>query len=733
MGEGIESVPSPVENQEVSQGIQIPLDANMQKTLVNIVLSDFESAKQARDGKKYGRTAKGAELGFDEWIKELTDLYFGRREAKTIPWRFCSNRSLMIGMAIVETLMARLFPAVFNEEAVNWRPMSRSSEDRVKKLNKFMFWWVKVHCHLKDFFNEWTRIVIGYGDCVTESSLDVQLVDRAQGKQKIVRTRSDIIPKKDVYFQAGSRDIQRDPVILKTSYFYRELEQLEQEGRVMNIANASTPEIKTLKDVLPVIGAPTEGALQPDQVEEILNIKRRNTPVTCLKWYGAIDIDGDGIPEQLRVLVALDQRLYLGGVMLKDISYRGLRPIDVTQFIPRLDEPQGLMGLGVLEQVKELALEIDAIFNQMTDGNTLQVMRPGFYDPSGDLDAGALSIAPNKMSPVSNPTQNVYFPEINIPTEKLVSAITLVLEFIERVTAASAYVMGKESEIVGGSGTATRTQAIVGAANQRHAIPVDSLRRGVARILTQHLDLIQKSSADILLGLEGRIVGDEGDPLFAPNELSMDSFAGEYDAYLLPDESMGSKEMERQLGEMLYSVLTQNLIVATDPVKLYRATADFMLKPYGKDPEYYLGPPPEMAEALKPEEEHALILSGQLSKVKANILQNPLEHIMAHQKFLQSPTLAELPPVLAQQVTEFLTAHIQEHMMIMTMLTQLASKVKGQKGSNQGGTNAGGNGAQGRTTQGAQAIGPEPRMGSIQEPLARAGATQREGESRFPT
>ena len=55
----------------------------------------------------------------------------------------------------------------------------------------------------------------------------------------------------------------------------------------------------------------------------------------------------------------------------------------------------------------------------------------------------------------------MYFPNFDIPTERLINAIRLVLEFIERLTAASSYVMGKESEIVGGSGTATRTNAIL--------------------------------------------------------------------------------------------------------------------------------------------------------------------------------------------------------------------------------------------------------------------------------
>ena len=66
--------------------------------------------------------------------------------------------------------------------------------------------------------------------------------------------------------------------------------------------------------------------------------------------------------------------------------------MDFTGFLPRLDNPMGLDFLGVLEQVKELALEIDAIFNQMTDANSLSVTRPFFYDPSGDLDAPALEV-----------------------------------------------------------------------------------------------------------------------------------------------------------------------------------------------------------------------------------------------------------------------------------------------------------------------------------------------------
>ena len=606
-----------------------------------------------------------------------------------------------------------------------------------------MFWWVQVRAKLREFFDRWVRVTIGYGETLVVSSWNVKLLDKGEMQQaasipgpdgqplpiepekvleRLETSRSDIIPIEDIFLQPGATDIQRDTVILRRKYLYRDLEDMEREGKLVNVTTPSEEGLKTLKDLMPVPAVQVEG-LAPEYLTELENIQRRNKPIECLEWYGGLDLDGDGFPEQHRLLIMPQHRIYLSGVALNALSSRGLRHLDFTSFMPRLDEPMSLRGLGVLEQVKELALEIDAIFNQLTDANSLSVLRPFFYDPSGDLDAGAITLHPNKGTPVSNPSQNIYFPQIDIPTERLLNAVKLVLEFIERLTAASAYIMGKESEIVGGSGTATRTQEIVQAAGQRHSIPVMRLREGAARIMTQHLDLVQTNFPP---GLETRVLGDRGELIFdQANPLTKEGIAGEFDAYLLPDESLGSREMERQLAQLLYTILTQNLIVASDPTKLYKVTAD-VLKAFGKDPEPYLGIAPDVKQTDRPEDENTLVLQGQFASVRASVLDNPIEHIMVHTSLLQDPGFLSLPPALQQQVSTFLQAHIQEHMQVMQMVLAAQQQKKG--GSNA----AQRNGAPGRGSGPTAPVGPEPGMGAPQSPMAQVRSTQRVGESQPP-
>ena len=726
--------------------LQLPLDAAHQKVAVQTILSDFTAAQQARESRDFGNDAKGGKYTFDSWLKELKALYYGHREPKTEPWKYCSNRSLMIAMAILETLHARLFGAIYNEELTRWRPGEVTDAPKAERIEKLMFWWIRVRSKLRDFFDRWTRYTLGMSFSVTETLWDVQLLDRGEtmptptipgaepappGRTLVPfeRTRSDLYPVEDVFLQAGASDIQRDPVILRMKLLYRDLEDMERDGQAINVSSPSDPMLKPLSELLPV-SLPNGEPLPEEELQELKRVRLRNQEVTVLKWYGGIDLDGDGHPEQVRMLISPDYQLYLGGVAVSSISARGVRPLDLTTMLPRFDEPHGLWGLGVLEQIRELALEIDAIFNQLTDANSLGIMRPGFYDPSGDLDAPALKLAPARMTAIPRPNENLFFPDLKIQTEQLLLAIRLVLEFIERLTAASAYILGKESEIVGGSGTATRTNAIVGAADQRHSVPLQRLRAGAARILTHHLDALQKN---IPPGLESRVLGEEGEPLFGMNELTEEGISGEFDAYLLPDESMGSKETERQLAQLLYATLTTNLIVATDPAKLWKVTAD-VLKAFGKDPVEYLGPEPEIAGAVSPDDEHTMVLQGDFAGLKATVTQNPLEHIVAHMAFLQDPAVAQLPIPLRQQITDVLMQHIQQH---MQLLQATLAAAKSQKGGGGGSSQGGENGAQskgvgGRSGSPAAPVGPEPGVGSVRSPLAQSQQVKKRGESGGP-
>lgn len=733
-----DSAPAEIANPQASP-LQIPVTPELEDTLVRIAQEDFDSAKQARDARDYGQTSKGENLDFDKWFKGLQDLYTGRRIPKTIPWKNCSNRSLMIAAAIMDMLHARLFAAIIQPDLLKFKPGGVEDFPKVERISKLMHWWFWVRSRMEATLDNWIKVVLGYGDVLTESAWkaiprdtgktqEIPITDETGNqidvlKQRVIElfesTASKIYLRSQFYLQKGSSDIQREPVILEETLLYRDLEEGEAQGKFMNVTNL-------LKEKLPFAKESIKN-MAPEEAERIRGIKLRNESVKILTWYGSYDADGDGFAEDVRIVISPEYQIYLGGIQMTNITKSGKRPLDFTKLESRIDCPTENFGMGILEKVKELAEEVDAIFNQMTDGNTLAILLPGFFDPSGDLDAASLSLAPNRLVPVSDPQRNVYFPQINVQTEKLLNAIRLVLEFIERLTAASSYVLGKESEVVGGSGTATRTNAIVGAANERFALPSKRLREGAGRIIQNHLDLLQ---LNIPPGLESRILGEDGQPLFTKDELSSLGITGEYDAYLLEDPSFGSSDMEKEVSSMLYSILMQNMIVATDPVKIYEVTAD-LIKAYGKEPEKYLGPKPDTDMIDSPEDENTLMIQGDFKRVRAMITENHVEHLRVHAQLEQSPTLAQIAlqaPELVNEIILFNRQHMMEHMQQLQAMQAMYSKFGGSSGQPGGGVGEGPGDQKG--SGGPQTPGGLGGMEQASGPLGNALDTQRKSQGQ---
>ena len=724
------------------KAVQIPVDEELADILVQVIKDDYDKAKEDRNSRNYTSTAKGEKLDFDAWMKSLNDLYTGEREAKTTPWKFCSNRSLRIGTAILEMLHSRLFSAVWNEDLTRWRPGEITDTPRVERIEKLMAWWIKVWSPMREFFDNWVKHTCGYGDTIAESCWEVEerdmgdveeipvtdemgqtlinqdgtpAIQKQKKLRRIEKTKTRILKKESVFLMKGSRDIQTDPVIIEEEILYKDLEEMEKRGQAINVTKELSKYI--------IIKQPANVS-DPIELEKVRRIKMRNIPVKVLRWYGHYDVDGSGYNDSVRMMVSEEHNIYLGGVRMKDITKSGKRPIEFTKYGSYLNHIDELFGEGVLDQVKELAEEIDAIFNQLTDANTLSVLRPGFYDPSGDLDAPVIQIAPNKMTPVTDPSRNVYFPPFEINTDRLINAIRLVMEYVERLTAASSYVMGRESEIVGGSGTATRTNAIMQSAEVRFSRPSERLKVSAAKIVTQVFDLIQ---LNIPPGMETRVLGEKGEMIFQNGELTEGGLAGEFDAYMLNDPTMGSKETERQIATMIYSLLLQNLLVGTDPIKIYKVTAD-LLKSYGKDPVEYLGPEPNLDDIDDPEDENTLMVQGDFNRVHANIAENHILHLQKHMELMQSPSLKLLQqttPNLVQQIVQYNQQHIQEHQMMLQAMMKLVQNAGGK----QGGINSGG--TTGENPSNPQSD-PNKGMENTGGPLAQALSTQKNGTSQLP-
>ncbi len=121
----------PDQPEKETNTVQLQLSEDMEKQLVQIIMEDWNASKTARNNKEYGIDSKGASNDFDKWLKSLRDLYNARREAKEIPWKYCSNRGLRISTSILDMIHARLLPAVISEDLVRWKPgESTDSKDR---------------------------------------------------------------------------------------------------------------------------------------------------------------------------------------------------------------------------------------------------------------------------------------------------------------------------------------------------------------------------------------------------------------------------------------------------------------------------------------------------------------------------------------------------------------------------------------------------------------------------
>jgi len=498
------------------------LPEETQKTLVAIVMEDYRNAVQAREKKEWGTDSLGKGIDFDTKYADLIDLYEG--EDKVRPESWMCGRSLKIAQAIVEMLVARLLPAVWNEDTIRWKPVEPTDKPRTERVNKIMNWVIRRWMKFERTVIEILRSCIMMGTIYVEPFWEVKKKDLDETEQipimgpdgqpmmgvdglamtiesRLLRVQEKpnvrLIPLTKVLTQPGCTDIQKEPLIKLEDFYFHELEALAKEGLAENVDGELKNEIDK------AIQSKFEAELEKAEKIADINAKRRVYPIEVAHWYGNFDADGDGFAEEIVVTVALKSETFLRAYKISKVSRKGERLVRKISFIDRIHK---LLGIGVLEQVKPLAEEIDACFWQLQDANTLSIMRWGFYDPNSDYDPDEHVAKPRAMYPVTNPVQNVYFPDVNIPIERLLNAIRLVMEFVERLTAASSYLMGKESDIVGGSGTATRTQAIVGSAQVRFNLPTYNMRMGVAQVLTDIFDLCFLNMPE---GLENRIVGED--------------------------------------------------------------------------------------------------------------------------------------------------------------------------------------------------------------------------------
>jgi hypothetical protein len=157
---------------------------------------------------------------------------------------------------------------------------------------------------------------------------------------------------------------------------------------------------------------------------------------------------------------------------------------------------------------------------------------------------------------------------------------------------------------------------------------------------------------------------------------------------------------------------------------VYKLQRD-IFKSVGKNEKEYLGPAPDEDMIDDPEVENTLMIQGDFKRVVPMIQENHQVHIQKHMNLMQSPSLAQIPPHLLGEITQFAQQHIQQHMQMLQMIMGAM-----QKGGKDGGgaEGEGPEGSKSRNSGSLQGPNSNPGMEQISGPLGAALETKRSGE-----
>jgi hypothetical protein len=175
---------------------------------------------------------------------------------------------------------------------------------------------------------------------------------------------------------------------------------------------------------------------------------------------------------------------------------------------------------------------------------------------------------------------------------------------------------------------------------------------------------------------------------------------------------------------MLFSLLSEFAMMTGNQNLIYKLQRD-IFKSVGKNEKDYLGSAPAEDMIDDPDIENTLMIQGDFVKVVPQIQENHQVHMQKHMNLLQSPSLAQIPPHLLGEITQFAQQHIQMHIQMMQMIMQVMQK-GGKSGPGEEGQP--GEGSKSRNSGQLQGPNSNPGMEQVSGPLGQMLNEKRSGE-----
>lgn len=536
----------------------------------------------------------GCENEREEWReirKESLDLLWGVRPPKSDPWPNCSNITTMAVATHCKLMHSKLLPAVWNENLINWRPIEKGDIDNVEKVKKFMAWVVRQDMKMQTLVDDiiWDWVTNGTVVMKTRWVTEYKIVStlNADGKLEYIEVPRqkcvvDNIPIDEVYLPTLWQGVDGSEFIAQDMYMRLSEVQDLASRNIYQAEDIDTKLIPSLDEIVPDSLRKKKTDNEGTIGDEIGKFKE-SLPIRLIECYMRWPVQ-DEIKESI-FTIAYHSGTYLSGKPLSAVSPTGKRPFVIDQFMRRTGRPY---GISLPEEMRGLAKELDAIHNQRIDAGSISIAPFGFYRAASSFKPELVQIGPGVMIPVDD-TKDVNMVQLQHNPIASFQEERVIIEYMEKLTATSAYQMGRESDIVKSRATASGTLAIISQGEQSFTLLGLRCQNMMTDLLTK---ILQNYQAFMPEGYADRILGEEPGKLLFPNGLSRIEIGGEYDAYMTLDATAGNKQMEKQTNLVMVQMGPSLMALAQDP-KGWEIAKDF-LQSLGKvDVEKYIGPKPQ--------------------------------------------------------------------------------------------------------------------------------------------
>lgn len=577
---------------------------------------------------------------WDEFVESSSDGPFAGASTLHLPMVF----------TIVKSMHARFLQALLGiDPYFSIKARTEAYVERVQLISDLMQYtlkdWLNYYCGIEEIADRWLWdwVTTGCGilkagwNTEFESYIDVmnvpfQTIEHSpnddgtttprkvtkykEEEQKVNRmvytgpTTNDIRPE-DLAIIGGKGDPQIAPKVIHRDWL--------DASKLWTLADQNIFEDDIVRKVIAGGNTLVSGALATDLKQmrsEHSGMTLLDTPAEpdkyeILEAHYKMDVDGNGVNSNVVMWVHSKTGELLRATYLRRMNKSGKRPFFKIDFYRRADQTY---GMGLVEILHPLAVEMDAMHNMRIDFGTLSVMPIGFYRPTSSLEPTKIKLEPGMLIPVDNPATDIVFPNMGNRTSFGFQEEQSLQVLVERLTGISDINLGVMSGSQGAARTATGARALLGESNANLDVHLKRLQLGWKQYLKYLLNLLQTR---IPSGFAFRVTGDAGNDYWAQVKNAQD-IEGDYDFEVSANSANSNSSIQQEVNNQIVQIVSNPLNIQlgiVTPSNVYEALKSQMKGMQVKDFGKFITKPQGYSINLSPEEEANRILRGILVQV----------------------------------------------------------------------------------------------------------------------